>query len=69
MQGFRFVVAFRPERQSAQGGAEVWRGWIEQVFPAPPDGASRKAFHELSEVSTLIETTIAELKAKDEDDD
>ena len=69
MQGFRFVVAFRPELRAAKGSKEVWRGWIEQVFPTPEDGASRKAFNELSEVSSLIETAVEGHKSKDKDDD
>lgn len=55
MDAYRFVVVYRSERRTSGGGEPTWRGWVEQVYPAPVDGAATRLwFRNVAEVSTLI---------------
>ncbi|WP_299693099.1 hypothetical protein [uncultured Tateyamaria sp.] len=58
MQSFRFIVAYRSERQDPGKGEEVWRGWVEQIHPANSDKAVKHWFADPSEVGGIIERSI-----------
>ena len=55
MDAYRFVVVYRSERRSSRDGEPTWRGWVEQVYPTPGEGAATRLwFRNVAEVSTLI---------------
>ncbi len=64
MQTFRFVVVYRPEKTSASGKAEVWRGWIEQVFPDSNAEPQRLFFQDPGEVGDMIKKAVGRKNAE-----
>ncbi|MEM6898016.1 MAG: hypothetical protein AAF576_11555 [Pseudomonadota bacterium] len=58
MQSFRFIVAYRSERQDPTKGDEVWRGWVEQIHPPEGEAPVKHWFADLSELGGIIEDAI-----------
>ena len=66
MNAYRFVVVYRSERRADPADEPIWRGWIEQVYPAGDGEESRHWFRDVSELPAIICRSIPELRRRHE---